>query len=172
MDDLSSELTELAKRHFPETVAGELKTFIDQAYKTKNNLAGAKRLILAHENTIALQKQEVDNLKIKEKADLDLRDKDKRLNDREIELDKRERKFELELNNAEVKHIQASKTEVFSLVRLVFGHPNVTVCTDRNETKPVASDGGNGCSGYVGQYEHKTSEQVTTTEGKTEYPTT
>jgi len=167
MDDLSTELTELAKRHFPETVAGELKTFIDQANQRKRDLDGAKRLIVTHENALALQKQEVDSLKVKEKADSDLREKDGRLNKREFELDARERKFEIELLEADVKHVEASKREVFSLVRLIFSHPNVTVCTDRQENKPVAADGGgNGCSGYVGQYDHKTSETVRTTEGK------
>lgn len=162
MKDLSQEIIELAKQHFPQVVAGELKIFIEEAVLTLQSLVETKRQLLDSEALVKEQTQIIMVFKTTAKLDDDLREKDKRLNNRENELDKREMQFKLELNEAEIKHIEASKLEVFGLVRLVFGHPNVKVETVRLEQTPVPHN----MSECVTNHEHRTAETVTTTEGK------
>lgn len=171
MPEISQELEDLAKRHFPHAVAGELKKFIEEAGKTAEGLVISRRLESVLQNVNTVQAEKIQGLESVVQKYESLEKWQEDLENKEIELEGKERNFKVALLEAKLTQVENRSDVVVDLVKLVFGHPNVTVQTDRTGSVPVVTEysaGGGGSS--VMNHTTDSKETVRTTEGKTSYP--
>ena len=163
MTDLTKEMQKIIEENLPAATAGVMKSYIEEAEVTKQNLAEADKTIEAQIKNITLKEDEIRALKRElEGAKNQLQEQDE-LKSAQEALSIRERDLQLEIANIRLQSADDRNATVERLVDRVFGHPSVTVSTYKDVMVPI--EGGNGCSGYAHK-ENGVTESQTTTQSK------
>jgi hypothetical protein len=152
------EILELIKKNLPEMTATQLEKFIKESNIIKSELESTKtKLKEVLEENVRLHSLELEKQKL-EKSKLELDERQKAIEKRELELDKTILEIKLQNSNEQT-------ATVFSLVDKVFGHPSTTITKNENSMKqiPYSSSDGNSWSSPG---EETSSQTITKTESK------
>lgn len=140
---LQEEMLAIVLKDLPNQTAGVLKTYLDEAEKTKKLLDPLKKANdELHSNNTRMSK-EITDLTDKLKTQDEL---DKKI----LDLEKRERDLLISLLKAELSSYQRENYAVIELTKTVFKNPSYTR-HERNNI-PVATQGSGNCSGFVANY--------------------
>lgn len=160
-ENLTKQMMDLVKANLPGAVADEMQNFIAEA---KENKAKIKKL----ENQIEYyEDMEKDFQKFKQdcidlnKLSNDLAAERESLDQRELDLEKRERNINLEIAEINKTNAHYTLSKIETLVSKVFGHPNVTI----HNTKSKSHDEYNQ-QGYRETLTDTDTETTTKTNGK------
>ena len=129
-------INKIISESLPEATANEMKKFIEQAEKWREEVKESHLVIEDLRNVMRDQRKEIDKLKAL------------RLNAEEIEQAKIEvagmrltlldeqRALDMTVLQAENNALERERETVIKLVNKVFGHPNVTVSTHKEHVFP------------------------------------
>lgn len=153
---MKKQIAEIINQHLPAQVAGEMRNYIDSIEGLRKDLEASEQEVENLQKVIVDYRKQEAKFKVNKEEQKRLEDWALQLDARQTELDKREDRVNIEVNNVQLAMMQKNMDNMQKLVEKVFGHPNVQI--HRNQTIPIRENGM--------QYSDYGTEDETRTESK------
>lgn len=162
---IEEQIEKLVAANLPEATANEMRKFIEEAAETKREYESILKINKKLNEQIGNQAKKINELSDKVAHEWDIRQREKALDEKTLDLETRERDLEMTVMQTKLEAQTEEKKTVISLVNKVFGVPTVTVTNSKDADVVTPIDGGNH-GGYAQKDQVSSFETETTTVDK------